>query len=117
MNLRSLLPFLFTCVAAAQGTGEIHGSVADPNELAIHHASVRALHVERGVSRTAYTDERGDFVLPLLPIGTYSLEIEQQGFKAARRTGIRLTANENVRVDFKLELGAVSETVSVRADA
>jgi hypothetical protein len=119
MTFRPTHWLAFFCAVAAfgQGTGEIHGTVSDPNDLGIHNATVRATHNERGFTRTAVTNERGDYVLPLLPIGSYAIVVEQQGFKASRRSGIVLTANERVRIDMRLELGTVSETVSVNAEA
>src|ERR1044072_9123665 len=103
--------------AFAQGTGTIHGAVSDPPGAAVAGARVTALLVERGVSRTVTTSERGEYVLPLLPIGTFSIVVESRGFSSFRQEHVELTANENVRIDAQLKLGDVSESVVVSAEA
>ncbi|MBI3695756.1 MAG: TonB-dependent receptor [Acidobacteria bacterium] len=109
---------LGSCTAAfAQGTGAIHGAVTDPSGLGIPLAKVTATLTERGTTRTADTDAQGAYLLPLLPIGTYSVTVEGQGFKVFQQQGIILNANENLRVDAQLSLGSVTETVSVTAEA
>jgi len=115
---RTYFFFLATSLGAGallfgQGVGSIHGVVTDPSDLPISNASVQAKMVERGLVRTARTNESGSFILPSLPVGTYIVLVEQPGFKHTRREGIELTANENVRVDARLELGGVAEQVSV----
>ncbi len=103
--------------AFAQGTGTIHGTVSDPTGLAVPAAKVTAVLAERGTTRTVETNAQGGYVLPLLPIGAYSISVEAQGFKIFRRSDLELTANENVRVDAQLVLGSMAETVSVTAEA
>lgn len=99
-----------------QGSGTIHGTVTDPSGAAIPGVAVEATLVERGLSRTAETNIQGDFVLPLLPIGGYSVRVEGDGFKSFVRDDITLTASENVRVDAKLEIGSVTEEITVTAE-
>ena len=110
----------FLCAAAAalaQGTGTILGDVTDPSGSAVAGANVTATLVERGTTRVVTTGPDGSYVMPVLGIGTYTIQIAAPGFKTLTRDGIELTANENVRVDSKLELGGVTETVSVTSDA
>ena len=102
--------------ALGQGTGTIHGAVSDPSGGAVTNARVTALLVERGVSRSVTTSDRGEYVLPLLPIGTYSVLIEAAGFNSFRQQQIELTANENVRVDGQLKVGDVAESVVVTGE-
>src|SRR5579872_4277070 len=104
-------------VLLAQDTGTIVGTVRDPAALVIANAKVTATLKERGVTRTVTADAEGNYVLPLLPIGTYTITVEQQGFKTFSQAGIGLTANENARVDAKLEVGSVSQEVAVTAEA
>src|SRR5579872_1565165 len=104
-------------VLLAQDTGTIVGTVRDPAGLVIANAKVTATLKERGVTRTVTADAEGNYVLPLLPIGTYTITVEQQGFKTFSQAGIGLTANENARVDAKLEVGSVSQEVAVTAEA
>ena len=107
---------LATSSLPAQGVGTIHGTVTDPSGAAIPGVAVEATLVERGLSRTAQTNVQGDFVLPLLPIGGYSVRVEGDGFKSFVRDDITLTASENVRVDAKLEIGSVTEEITVTAE-
>lgn len=108
---------LTAAISFAQGTGEIHGTVSDPTGLPVSGATVLAHLADRGLNRTAITDDRGGYILAAMPIGNYVIEASQQGFKTMRRTAVALTANENVRADFQLELGAVAESVAVEAVA
>jgi len=127
MNLRSLyrrlfgtpplLILAFTTVAYGQGTGTIHGQVNDPSGLALPRAQVTAILEERGTTRVTASDAQGSYVLPLLPIGTYTIRVGAQGFKEFSQQGVTLDANENARVDATLQVGAVNEKVEVTAEA
>src|SRR6185436_14462326 len=86
----------------AQGNGTIHGVVTDPSGLAVPGAAVTASLDERGATRSVTTGAQGDFVLPLLSVGTWSLRVEGKGFKQFSRHGLGLTSNQNVRVDATL---------------
>ncbi|MFB3827197.1 MAG: carboxypeptidase regulatory-like domain-containing protein [Bryobacteraceae bacterium] len=110
---------LLACAAAAlaQGSGTIHGNVSDPTGLPVAGATVTSTMVERGSIRTTSTGPDGAYVLPVLPVGSYSIKIETPGFKIFTQDGVQLTSNENVRVDARLEVGSVSESVSVTAEA
>lgn len=116
--IRSFLIGLILLPAAmAQGTGTIHGNATDPTGLAVPNATVTALLVERGTARTVTTNERGEFVFPLLAVGTYTVTVAADGFRKYQREGVELTANENVRVDAQLIVGAAAESVTVTAEA
>ena len=116
--LRNLLVFVLFCGAvSAQGTGTIHGTVADPSGLPMAGVQVMATLSERGTIRTAATNATGAYVLPLMPVGTYLIQVEQQGFKQFTQRGVTLNANENIRIDVSLEVGSVAERVTVTAEA
>ncbi|HEU0141230.1 MAG TPA: carboxypeptidase regulatory-like domain-containing protein, partial [Bryobacteraceae bacterium] len=118
MSARIVTACLLTAgVCFAQGTGTITGNVTDPSGLAAAGATVTALLEERGTTRTISVDDRGVYVLPLLPVGTYTIKVEAQGFKTFSQSGVTLTLNQNVRVDARLEVGAVSEAISITAEA
>lgn len=99
-------------------TGSVTGTVVDPSGQVVAGARVTLTNeATRDVRRTA-SSEIGAFSFVAVPPGAYSLKVEQSGFKAAERTGLVLTANERLAVgDIALQLGAVSETVSVEAVA
>jgi outer membrane receptor protein involved in Fe transport len=115
---RTLAVFLLAAAGLlAQGNGTIHGTVTDPTGAAIPGARVVALLEERGTTRELTTSPEGDYVFPSLAIGTYTITIEAQGFKALRRSDVTLTTEQNVRVDARLEVGNLLEAVSVVAEA
>jgi outer membrane receptor protein involved in Fe transport len=116
-NLFALASIVVPTVLLAQGTGTLHGVVSDPTGAAVPTARVTATLDERGTQRAATGDAQGGYVLTLLPIGTYTVQIEAPGFKGFRRQGVTLTANQNVRVDATMELGSLNESVSVTAEA
>ena len=100
---------------SAQGlTGQISGSVTDPNGGAIANATVQIVSTQTSQSRSATTDSEGRFVFTELLPGTYSLTIENPGFKKYEQTGISVTATERVTLPtIVLQLGSVSETIAV----
>jgi hypothetical protein len=124
-NLKSeiLLPIalvlwlLIPRLAHAQGTGAIHGAVTDASSAAVPNAKVTATLGERGATRTVATDTQGGYVLPSLPIGSYSVRVEVPGFKTFVQSGVELSANENARVDAVMEIGNATESISVTAEA
>jgi outer membrane receptor protein involved in Fe transport len=101
----------------AQGNGTIHGTVTDPAGAAVPGAKVIALLDERGTIRELATSPEGDYIFPALAVGTYTITVEAQGFKTFRRSGVTLTTEQNVRVDVRVEVGNVTESVSVTAEA
>ncbi|MBL8293113.1 MAG: TonB-dependent receptor [Bryobacterales bacterium] len=119
MSTRSLALLLLGPAALihAQGTGTIHGTITDATGASVPNARVVALLDERGTTRELTTEANGDFVFPSLAIGTYTITVEAGGFKTLRRTGVTLTTEQNVRVDMRLDVGNVSESVSVSAEA
>jgi hypothetical protein len=104
--------------AQAQGTtGSILGTVKDSTGGVLPGATVSVLHVDTNVSRTATTDERGEFALEFLPLGTYRVEISLDGFRRFVQHGIVLEVNRSARVDTVLAVGGSEENIEVTADA
>ncbi len=98
-------------------TGTILGTVSDPSGAPVKSAKVRIVNTGTNVATETTANELGEYVAPYLPTGMYEVTIESTGFKKFRSTGITLTLDSKVRVDASLVLGAVQETVEVRADA
>ncbi len=97
--------------------GSISGLVKDPTGAVVAGAEVVALEIDTGVQHAAKTDSAGFYSFPTLPVGRYHLEIRQTGFKAYRATDLVIDVNTALRVDATLELGAVTQEVSVSASA
>src|SRR2546428_647856 len=112
-----LLVALVSCRLDAQEvTGNISGTVVDSSGAAVTNAAVNITATAQGmVLRALQTNEIGIYSATLLPVGTYSVTVEAPGFKRARLEGIALSANDKYRADFKLEVGGVSQEVTVEA--
>src|SRR2546428_1638017 len=99
LMLRSILPIcmLFGLPPAAAfaqaeiGGATLNGTITDATAAAIPGAKVTATNHDTGLSRTTTTNEAGQYTFPTLPVGTYDLSAENEGFKVSKRTGIVLT--------------------------
>ena len=109
--------FIATPARAQVPTGTILGTVKDAQGAVVPGASVTATNLGTQFSRSGVTDAAGEYALRLLPVGTYQVEVSIPGFKNFTQTGIVLEVGRNARVDATIELGAVSETVSVVGDS
>ncbi len=110
---------LLTGAAYAQtevGGATLNGSVLDPSGAAIPNAKTTVTSPATGLTRTTETNDSGIFSFPRLPVGTYDLSIDANGFKSTKRTGITLSVGALLSLDVKLEVGTAQETVSVSAD-
>ena len=114
-----LLMFWLSLASYSQSvTGTILGTVTDPKGGAVANATVTITNTDQNIAvRTVATDQQGRYVVPLLPVGRYSISAEAAGFKKAIQTGIVLNVNDKVAVNLALEVGSVSETVTVEAGA
>ena len=111
-----VLCFVGTGSLSAQTTGNLRGSVKDPAGLAIVDARVTATLEGTSTSRTTATDTRGEFVLPTLPVGPYTVEIETSGFKKFVQH-VDVTLGHVVVVDATLQIGEVTQSVTAEAEA
>ncbi|PYQ81215.1 MAG: TonB-dependent receptor, partial [Acidobacteria bacterium] len=103
--------------AAAQvTTADIVGRVTDSSGAVLPGATVTIENLATHDVRTAPTNETGDYLFNLLPIGTYTVNVELQGF-ASQTTRVVLSAGDRVRFDPKLQLGQVQESVLVTAES
>jgi Carboxypeptidase regulatory-like domain len=100
-----------------QATGSFSGTVLDKSGAPILGATVTAISQDTGVSRSAKTDEAGHYLIPLLPVSTYTLRAEYQGFQTVESKNLRLQVDEARELDFKLSPAAVTEQLEVSASA
>jgi len=121
--LTSVVIQLITCMVlltmsahAQQATAVITGTVKDSSGAVISGAQVTLTNTSTNVSRTAKTSKDGDYLFTLVPIGTYELSVEHQGFEKYLQKGITLEINQNARQDIVLKVGAISQVVEVQAD-
>jgi hypothetical protein len=108
---------LMCAYATGQGTaGRVLGSVTDQSGAAVAGARVVVTDTQRGTSRTLTTDSAGAFVAPDLIPGAYRIYVEAKGFKAVERSGITIEVATDVRADFSLQPGNISEVVTVTGE-
>ncbi|MBI4464772.1 MAG: TonB-dependent receptor, partial [Acidobacteria bacterium] len=98
-------------------TGTIMGTVSDSTGAVIPGSSVTIRNVETGIIRTATTGAAGRYRVPQLGLGNYEITAESQGFQKSVRTGVTLTVGREATVDFSLQVGAVTEQVTVTGEA
>jgi len=98
-------------------TGTILGGVKDSSGASVPGATVTATNAGTQYSRSITTDSTGQYALRLLPVGSYVLGVTMPGFKNFSQTGILLEVGRNARIDPVIELGALTEVVSIVADA
>ncbi len=105
------------CMAAAASaqvtTGTILGAVTDSAGQVVPGAQVTITEVGKDNSRQLTTDDSGDYTLPFLIPGTYTISVEKAGFKRYVRSGVILQLDQSARIDVTLEVGELSETTTV----
>lgn len=104
-------------VAAAQATGQINGVVTDASGGVLPGVTIEATNTGTGAVRTAVSGADGGYTIPLLQPGDYTVRASLQGFRTAVREGVRVVVTETARAVFELEIGQVTETVTVTAVA
>ena len=117
--LTSLLLLFVIClgVVAQTGTSNITGTVRDTNGSVVPGAAVTAKNEATGVTSTQTTTDSGLYSFASLPVGNYTVTIEKQGFKTLQKKNNALQVGEPLTVDGALEIGQVSETVTVTGGA
>lgn len=115
--LAALLLWGTSTALLAQTTGSILGTVRDQSDAVLPGASVRATNQETGNVRTTVSGPAGQYRFQLLPVGTYDVESVLQGFQTEVRSGITLTIGRQAVVDFTLEVGDITQQVTVTGEA
>lgn len=105
-------PMLF----AQTATATLSGVVRDPQGAVVLQASIVATHVETQQTRQVTSGNSGDYTITNLPIGAYSVHVSAPGFKTAIMQNVNLQVNQTAQLDINLEVGGVSEQVSVNAE-
>jgi len=108
----SLMFALATPALAQKTTGDITGSVTDATGGVMPGVAINAICSDTGLTRNTTTDAQGGYTLPELPVCVYKVTAELQGFKNVARD-VQVAVNTVAKADFKMEVGAQSETVTV----
>jgi hypothetical protein len=108
-----LMIALTVAIAAGQTTtGAFIGFVSDAQGAVIRGAKVTAINEQTNFSRTVVTNSSGEYLIPLLPIGRYTLKFEADSFKQRSVKGLALELNQQAKVDVRLEVGQITEVVT-----
>jgi hypothetical protein len=110
--------FFWAQAALAQSTtAQLTGVVTDASGAVAPQARVTVTNMATGIAREVPTNELGYYTAALLPPGTYSVRVQKDGFRTLTRPGVALNVDQVARMDFRLEVGAVSETINVTTSA
>ncbi len=126
MSMRSWMQAMFLLLsigllvgvhAQSSTAGNITGTVRDPQGAAVPKVEVTVTDEKTGISRTATANEDGFYNIPSLPPGVYSVTASPTGFKKSVTTGVELHVSENKVVNLDLQVGQVTETVTVTSES
>src|SRR5688572_26344650 len=118
-SMPRLLAFAVVLFAAApvsvaqDARAAVSGQVTDSSGAAVPNATVRVIATERNTASTTETSDSGRYQVGFLLPGTYSVSIEASGFKRYLRDGIQLATGEKLGLDVVMEVGALTESVTV----
>jgi hypothetical protein len=110
------LVLILTCSIIAFGqqiTGSIVGTVKDQQGALVATATVKAINVDTGFSRSAPANSYGEYRIDYLPVGKYSVEAVAAGFERFVQQNLALNVDQTLTVDVKLTVGAQSQTITV----
>src|SRR6266478_6447263 len=122
-HLRRMVVCIMVCflaigIAYSQAiNATLVGTITDSSGASVPNAKVTITEVNTGISRTANTNNSGNYTFADLPPGVYTVGVEQAGFRRAARAGVDVVVNTTVRIDLTLQPGEISETINVSAEA
>src|SRR5579871_751396 len=113
-----LFALLFGCsLSAVAQQATLLGTITDPGGAAVPNVNITVTNLESGLTTTIVTNAAGQYIVPDLNIGHYSVKAQAKGFKAAEQNNVALQVGDRDRIDFQLEVGEVQETVTVEANS
>jgi len=125
-GIRRVAGLIFTCLALTVGAasaqsqaanGTIEGTIKDASGGLLPGVTVTIHNTDTGAERVVVTDANGLYRAPLLPLGTYKVSAELVGFKKYEQVNIPIVAGSSAVINIAMEVGGVSEVVSVQADS
>src|SRR5215467_5625448 len=102
---------------AQEFRGTILGRVTDTSGAVVSGAAIQVVNVDTNVTVNSTTNQDGNYQVPFLNPGNYTVTVDHPGFKKTARQNVRVSVTSQIALDFTLEVGAVSETVNVTASA
>ena len=114
----SLVLAALTCgLVFSQSGGRITGTITDNTGASVADATVEAINLATGETRQAISTTSGVYVISPLAVGNYRLQARKEGFKLVTRPDIRVDVNSTATIDIRLEVGNVTETITVQSQA
>jgi hypothetical protein len=115
-----LLMFGVLALATSAGgqttSGSIYGTIVDSSGAAVPHAAVTATNVQTNLAQTSASNQNGEYTFPVIDPGDYKVSSAMSGFQSQTQQGIRVDANQNVHVNFMLQIGSANTSITVEAD-
>jgi hypothetical protein len=117
--ISSVVSILFFALSASGQSvrGTILGTVTDSSGAVLRGAKVTVLQTATGLVRNEQTNESGEYSIPQLPVGNYTVSVEMANFKKAEITNVELRVDDRLRIDVSLSVGQVTDTVAVEETA
>jgi hypothetical protein len=112
-----VLTLMISPVMYGQATGSFSGNVLDKSGSGVPGTTVTATSQSTGLARDGKTDNAGHFLIPLLPVGNYTVRVDAVGFQSVESKDLRLQVDEARELDFSLQPATVNTTVEVTGDA
>src|SRR5580692_2195192 len=120
-RLRFLFVLLVVLIGFSASTfaqqATIVGTVTDPSGAVVPNVTITVTNTDTSAVHKIQTNESGQFVVPDLVVGHYSVKAQAAGFKAAEQKDIALNVGDRTRIDFQMTMGGSQETVTVEANA
>jgi hypothetical protein len=117
-NVQVSRPTIFAINLATQSTGaSLEGRVVDQNGSVVRAAKIVVRNVAVSIERVVESDDRGNFQIVSLPVGTYHVEVQASGFKTKVVEHLEVQVGSTVVQDFRLEVGNITQTVNVTSEA
>jgi len=119
LRVAELSAYLVVCAALALAatTGSISGTVKDPSGAVIPGATIIATNVDNGTETKTTSDDNGLYSFPSLPVGRYTLKVEEEGFGTQTKTGLVIDADSALKIDLTLQMAEKLEEVTVLENA
>src|SRR5689334_21903731 len=111
------IAFFVAAPALLAQEARLSGTVTDPTGAVATSVAITVTQTLQTISFTTKSDAEGHFLFPRLPIGPYEIHAEAPGFKTYIQSGIELTTSADMRLDIMMQVGSLTEQISVSAEA
>jgi hypothetical protein len=117
LGLTVVFSAALSCLASAQQTVEVSGSVTDPDNLPLPGVTITLTDANTGFTRTLVTAEDGSYIAGALQPGTYNIDVGMPGFASIRQEGYLMSSGAELRQNFQLQLAGVQEVITVTGES